>query len=129
METAEKIADKATEVVENEKLKSALEQLAKALGFVTRNLGRIEKLEGNCKLLKELLGAIDEVNNAKTGPELSKGFDDLFRVLGTIGDKLLPPPFDSYFKLLAQDKTFFQDVGKELDPNTRWKQIFDQIQE
>jgi hypothetical protein len=110
LDTAGKVTSRLAEDADDPRVKDALTRLNKFIGLITRNLGRLIKLQDNCNLLKDLLDAIDEVNDAKTGPELAKGFDDLFSVVGKIGEKLLPGA-DPYFALLAQDKSFFQDVS------------------
>lgn len=79
--------------------------------------------------LRRFLDAVQEVNAATCGQYLARAFDHLFAAAGTLGQRLPDlPEVSTAFKLMAADRTFFQDVSHALNPEERWNAQFSGIE-
>jgi len=79
--------------------------------------------------LRQFLDAVQEVNQAACGQHLASAFDHLFAAAGTLGQRLPDlPEVSTAFKLMAADRTFFQDVSHALNPEERWNAQFSGVE-
>lgn len=134
-ENAATVIRVAMKVTKDSGVSHVLESSETALNNIAGGLGRVVALSEKCdalhdamKNLRKFKDAIDEVNNAKCGPQSAAAFDHLFTSVGDLGEQFgslegLGP----LFEILAQNETFFQDVSGALNPEQRWADQFDAV--
>ncbi|MCI0352084.1 MAG: hypothetical protein L0Z53_21905 [Acidobacteriales bacterium] len=125
-ERAATVAKAGAQVAEDPQIKSALEQTADALEKVSAPIDKAVRLGNACALIHDFVTAVQAINGAGCDSmKLAKGFDQLFRSAGAIGQKL---PLDAvskqYFSLLASNQSFFQRTSKNVIPEQRWARQF-----
>lgn len=113
----------------NEALKEALEETGGALDKLSGWMGKIIKAGKFCKEVADFLKnaqafkkAIDDINNAGCdSAKLARGFDDLFRTAGELGQKQPFPQLGPVFDILKENKDFFSNTSGNLNPEQRWE--------
>ncbi len=112
-----------------ERTAANFEEISKILSPVIKAGKLCEKAEKLLNELQDFLEAIAEINKAGCNAlAMEQGFDHLFRAAGALGQELPIPILQPVFKLLAADKTFFETVGGELNPEQRWAREFAQTE-
>jgi hypothetical protein len=140
-ENSAKVGKGLSQLLENkdketaEALESLSEGLEKLSGFLEKLISLNESCEKIEKILEEieaLRRAIDEINNAGcNSQQLAKGFDDLAAAAATLAQNL-PIPDEELSMIvgtLAENKSFFQNMGCQLNPECRWNREFQNVQD
>jgi len=137
-ERAASFIEYALKVVDDSRISRAMEKSAKALNEVSAHLSRYVKLGEYCEEVHAVIGeirhlqeAIDEINKAKCGRDLARGFDHLFLYAGEIGSRFIKlPEVKPFIDLIyaAGNESFFTNMSNKLDPEQRWANQFKNIE-
>jgi hypothetical protein len=103
----------------------------KRLQEASENLGKLKKVVGKYNSLCEDLKAVNKMSDAmavlnlwaenkidRNDPQAAVAFGQLFEAAGHFAGKL-PPPFNSYSKLLQSCGSFFVDMQRVMNPDNR----------
>jgi CubicO group peptidase (beta-lactamase class C family) len=94
----------------------------KVAATVGHECGEIRKATSE---LRRFIDAVQEVDQARCGQRLAQAFDHLFEAAGDLGRQIPDlPEVSTPFKILAEDRSFFQDVSHALNPEQRWNDQF-----